>query len=154
MGFTTDPGAKIGAIAAALAEALGGIDDARVLTYDPGIEGIHDDLVIGVGDVVVEQTEIDGAGRQLGRRDWVMRWTVRVYVFLDDPATAWQKARSALGQALNSLDADHTLGGEAREVTVTGFTLEPTQPEEASRRLLIGEMDVAVLTLMPDPHFN
>jgi hypothetical protein len=151
--FTTDPDAKIGAIAAALAVALGGVD-ATVLTYDPGVEGVQQFPVVGVGDVAVEQTGLDESGHQLGRRDWLMRWTVRVYVALDDPAAAWASARSLLGQALYSIDNDHTLGGEAREVTTGSFTLEPSQPEETSRRMLVGELEVFALTLMPDPHFD
>lgn len=151
MTFTSDAGLKLTAVADAIAAGLGGVEDARVVTYDPGIEGIQDDLVIGVGDVSVQQTGVDEPGHQLARRDWLMQWTVRIYVFLDDPATAWAKARKAVGQAIASLDADHTLGGEAREITTANFTLEPSQPEEASRRLLVGELEVLVLTLMPDP---
>lgn len=154
MPFTSDPGEKIGAVAAALVTALGGVEDARILAYDPGVEGIQDFPCVGVGDVAVEQTGLDEPGHQLGRRDWLMRWTVRVYVALDDPTTAWTQARRILGEALNSLDTDSTLGGEVREMTTGAFTLEPTQPEEASRRMLVGELEVLVLTLMPDPHFN
>lgn len=151
MPFTTDPGEKLGAIAAALVQALGGVEGMRVLTYDPGVEGVQASMTMGVGDVTGRGTGVGEQGIQLGTRLWDQVWTVRFYVFLDDPPTAWAQARKAMGQAINSIDSDHRLAGEVRETTVDDWSIEATTPEEGSRRMLVGELRVPVQVLMTDP---
>jgi hypothetical protein len=152
MTFTTDPGAKIGAVAAALVTALGGIDDVTLLDYDPGISGVQDTLTGGVGEVTGRSTEPLQRGRTLSYRDWPQQWAVRIYVHLDDPSVAWASARKAMGQALNSLDSDFTLGGEVQEAAVTSYSITPSDRfDSPARRLLIVELTVSVFTRMSDP---
>lgn len=154
MAVTTDPGLKLGAIAAAIVTALGGVDDVTILDYDPGVEGVQvtrGTPIIGVGDVAGNGTGLDEAGHALGHRDWNQVWTVRIYTKLDDPSSDWAVARRLMGEAINSLDTDHTLGGEVREMTIGDWSIEPTDPDDTATRMLVGELRIPVITLMSDP---
>lgn len=149
MTFTTDPASKLPALATALAAVFGSVVGWTALDYDPGVDGVQADHVIGVGDMRGSSTAIDESGHQLGRRDWWSQWTVRGYLWLDDPASAWSAGRALIGSALDVLDADHDLAGEAKEAVISEWSLEPSEPNTQGRRLLVAELTVDVLTLMP-----
>lgn len=148
MPFTSDPAAKLGAIAAALATAFGAIDGLTVLDYDP-IGAAISSPTLAIGDVEGGSTDVMQADHELGFRDWPERWSIALYVFLDAPDVAYALARSLIGEAIAALDMDPTLGGEVREASLTSFRIEPNEPDSV-RRMLIGYLTVSLIHFQPN----
>ncbi len=146
---STDPAAKLTAIADAIGTALGGIPDATVITYDPiGTEIVSG--TIAIGSVVSSvRADIDEPEQQQGSTTFVQEWEVRLYVVVVDPATSWATARSMMGQVVAAIDGQWRLGGEVQEAKVREFSIEPGDPD-LPRRLVIGTATVRVKYLMPD----
>lgn len=146
---TTDPALKLGQVADAIALALSGIPEMTVLPYDPiGQEITSSTFAIGA---VVSSTraDIDESEQQQGSTTFVQEWEGRLYVVVDDPATAWATARSLMGQVVAAIDGQWRLGGEVQEAKVRDFSIEPSDPD-VPRRLVIGTATVRVKYLMPD----
>lgn len=146
---STDPAAKLQAIADALALALTAVADVTVLSYDPiGAEIVGS--TIAVGGMVADRTDIEEAEQRQGFVDWIQNWTVMLYVPLDAPDTAWPEARRCIGLMIASIDGQPQLGGEVQESKLVEHSLVPSDPEEGRRRQLVGTATVRVKCLMPD----
>jgi hypothetical protein len=148
MPFTTDPGQKIGAIAAALAQTLDAIDGLTALAYDPIGQEIPQ-VTACVSSSTLGRTELGEAEARLGRDDWGFDLQVRLYHPLDDPEADWASARQLVGEIVAAVDRDYQLSGEVREAKVTTADLRPSEPEESTPRKLIGDLTVQAIALMP-----
>jgi hypothetical protein len=151
MPFTTDPGAKLQAIAAALADAFASIDEVTALSYEPLGDADIDPPFIAVGPVETARIDPLEAETRLGRVDWDDVWTVRLYVQVDDSETAWLQARRILGWMRAVIDDDFQLGGQVQQASLVRADLAPDEATENAPRRLIGECEVAVKYLMPSP---
>ncbi len=144
---TTDPGAKLGAIAAALATCFGRIDGVAVFDHEPVGSELPTPCIL-IGTPELQRSEIDDSERQLGSDDWRQSWAVTLQVSMHEPAEAQADIRRLLGEMVYELDADWTLGGEAVEARLVagrvGYGDAARNP-----RLIIAECDVQVLSLMP-----
>lgn len=149
MPFTTDPGAKLGAVAGAIADAFSGLTDVTVLSYEP-IGSEIPTRTICVGAHESSRTEIDEAEQRLGRDDWDDEWSVTLYIRVEDAEAAWTAGRSLLGQMTSAIDFDVDLGGEVQEARLVSSSLALDEADQGPR-LLIGTCTVAVRYLMPDP---
>jgi hypothetical protein len=151
MPFTTVPGAKLGAVAAALAQAFEGIDGVAILDHDP-LAGEIASPCIAVGELEIDRTELGDPERRLGAKDWTAVWTVRLYVRLDSGAApAWATARSLLGQMIAALDFDPVLGGEVEEARLLSSSLGPNEADLERVPQLVGECSVGTDFLMSNP---
>lgn len=139
--------AKLGAIAAALARAFEPIPEVAVYEHEP--VGTEMDLpAITIGTVALQRTEIDEPERQLASDDWRQSWSVTLLVAMHDPEVASARTRRIIGEMVEAIDLDHTLGGEAVEARLTAAT-QGYGPEDHDPRLIVVECDVQVLALMP-----
>lgn len=149
MPFTTDPGLKFGAVAAAIAQAFDGIDDVQVYDYDP-LAAELPQRSICVGAHETARTDLEDPEQRLGRVDFDDEWEVTLYVRIETTSEAWRSARSILGQMVAAIDDDVQLGGQVQEARLTSSSLAPEEADQGPRRL-IGTCTVAVKYLMPDP---
>lgn len=148
MAPTTDPPAKLGAIAHAIRQALAPVA-ADVYAYEP-IGADHDLPAIYVADVTLERSELGALEDQLGADDWLSTWTIVAHVPLEDPESSTAAARALVGQVVAALDADWRLGEEAIESRAISAELGPNT-QNPQRPLIVAEMQCVVLSLMPRP---
>ena len=146
----TTPGLRLQATADALAEAFASVEGAVSVAYDPVGEVENGMIAVGAS-ARGRGTDLEELAHQLDRDDQWEEWTVHLYHYLDDPATDWASARAMIGEMRAVIDIDYTLGNEVREARITDWVLEPNEPEEDRRRMLIGTVTVSVLYQMPVP---
>lgn len=138
---------KLGAIAAALAAAMGSIVGVSVYAHEP----IGNELTlpaITIGAVTLQRSELESDERQLGYDDWRQSWPLTLLIAMHEPQEAQALARRLIGEMVEAIDLDHTLDGEAVEARMTearaGYG-----PEEGTPRLIVVECEVQVISLMP-----
>ena len=95
-------------VAEALTRTLGAIDGVPVFDHEP--REIPLPAITIDGPVEVRRSGVDQAESQLGANDHYVMWAVRIYVALDDPQVAERERRTLLGQLIDVLDANQTLG--------------------------------------------
>lgn len=146
--FTTDPALKLGAVRAAIATAIGSIDDLTVIpNMNVGPEMPLPSATVYTGRL--RRAGLEQAEHQLPKDDWFMTHWISVFVRLTDSATADAEMDGLVGSVIAAIDFDWQLDGEVREARAVEAVIEPTDPADSRPRLLVGVIEVQSLALMP-----
>lgn len=132
MPLLTDPSTILPSLATAIAARLATIAGLKVYDHEPGVESIDQMPAATVeGPTELTRTEPEAGESQLGAWDWLSTWAVRIYVKLDDSATAEAQIRGLLGQVVAAFDTDRSLGGSVLDSSLVRSGRNYTARDEA-----------------------
>ena len=86
-----------------------GVTDVTVYDHEP--YDFDPTCAITIDGPDFQRRGVDDADSQLGTRDWLLDWTVRVYVRDDDQEYPVQKLREVTAILIATIDNDSTLKG-------------------------------------------
>ena len=99
-------------IAVKLAAIAGAVEDVTAYSKDPGMAGLEGNPIAVVGIPTIDRGDID-SDSQLGSRDWVLGYPVRLYVNLEVPDEAQTLLQDTCEAFMRAIDADDQLASIA-----------------------------------------